>query len=604
MIRLPQRFSSSLTDRISRLQPRETLARTQVLDRGWPFFIDLGIAAIGLACFYAIVRIAMFWAGRPEPEMVVSLSPRSLPLYAFYSVVRIGLAYLLSLSFAITYGYIAAYNERAEKVMIAVLDILQSIPVLSFLPPVMLAMIALFPTRQLGVEMGAIVLIFTGSVWNMAFSFYSSLKSLPRELTEATDIYAFSRVQRLFQLELPYAAIGLIWNSIMSVAGAWFFLMACEMFHLGSRDFRLPGLGSYLQTAADRGDGAAILWGLFTMVAIIVATDQFVWRPLIAWSDKFKFEQVESSKRVTSPILHLLTHSGALAALSRHTLAPLSERIYAGLAERRVARLREVEAAISNPRPRSRLRSYALPLLFLAAAALAVGFAAFQAVALLRPLPGHEYVHILVGAIVTFLRVNLALLLASLWTIPVGVAIGSNPRLAKIAQPLAQIAASVPATALFPVLLLALVEFGGGMGVGSVALMLLGTQWYILFNVIAGAIAIPSDLKEVATLFHFSRVQRWKTVILPGIFPFLITGLVTASGGAWNASIIAEYFPIKGQILQTRGLGQIISEATNGGAFPVLLLATIVMALMVVTTNRLVWRPLFRLAETRYKLGA
>jgi NitT/TauT family transport system permease protein len=215
--------------------------------------------------------------------------------------VRIGLAYLLSLLFAITYGYIAAYNLRAEKVMIAILDILQSIPVLSFLPPVMLAMIALFPTRQLGVEMGAIVLIFTGSVWNMAFSFYSSLKSIPRELMEATNIYSFSRFQRLLQLELPYAAIGLIWNSIMSVAGAWFFLMACEMFHLGSRDFRLPGLGSYLQTAADAGNGVAIAWGLTVMILIIVATDQLVWRPLIAWSDKFKFEQVESSKRITSP---------------------------------------------------------------------------------------------------------------------------------------------------------------------------------------------------------------------------------------------------------------------------------------------------------------
>ena len=601
MIDLGDSISEKIKDRFSRLQPRETLARTQVFERGWPVFIDLGIAVIGLACFYAVIRIAMFWAGTPEPEMHVDLSPRALPLYAFYSVVRIGLAYLLSLCFAITYGYIAAYNERAEKVMIAVLDILQSIPVLSFLPPVMLAMIALFPTRQLGVEMGAIVLIFTGSVWNMAFSFYSSLKALPRELTEATDIYGFSRVQRLFQLELPSAAIGLIWNSIMSVAGAWFFLMACEMFHLGSRDFRLPGLGSYLQTAADQGNGVAIIWGLFTMVAIIVATDQLVWRLLIAWSDKFKFEQVESSKRVSSPILHLLTHSGALAALGRHTLTPLSESVYSRLAARRALKMRELEVA---PPVLSRVRTYGVAAVLLVMAAIAVAYAAFQGVALLRPLAGHEYLRILGGAIITFLRVNLALVLASAWTIPVGVAIGSNPRLARIAQPLAQIAASVPATALFPVLLLALVQLGGGMGIGSIALMMLGTQWYILFNVIAGAIAIPSDLKEVATLFHFSRVQRWKTVILPGIFPFLVTGLVTASGGAWNASIIAEYFPIKGQVLQTRGLGAIISEATSGGQFPVLLLATIIMALMVVTTNRLVWRPLFRLAETRYKLGA
>ncbi|MDQ2835740.1 MAG: ABC transporter permease subunit [Acidobacteriota bacterium] len=590
---------SHLSDRLSRLQPRETLARTQVLERGWPFLLDLMIAAIGLACFYAVVRIAMFWAGRPEPEFVVSLSPRALPHYAFYSVVRIGLAYLLSLLFAVSYGYMAAYNKRAEKVMIAVLDILQSIPVLSFLPPVMLAMIALFPTRQLGVEMGAIVLIFTGSVWNMAFSFYSSLKSIPKELTEATGIYRFSRVQRLFQLELPYAAIGLIWNSIMSVAGAWFFLMACEMFHLGSRDFRLPGLGSYLQTAADAGNGTAIAWGLTAMILIIVATDQLVWRPLIAWSDKFKFEQVESSKRVHSPILHLLTQSNALAAISRHTVSPLAESLYTRLARRRLAKLDQL-AIVKPPSP---VRDVVIRLVALVLLGGAVVFAAFQAIALLRPLPASEYLHIIEGAIATFLRVNLALLLASAWTIPVGVAIGSNPRLARLAQPLAQIAASVPATALFPVLLLILVRVGGGMGIGSIALMLLGTQWYILFNVIAGAIAIPSDLKEVATLFRFNRVQRWKTVILPGIFPFLITGLVTASGGAWNASIIAEYFPIKGQILQTVGLGAIISEATGAGRFPVLLLATIVMALMVVTTNRLVWRPLFRLAETRYKLG-
>ncbi len=588
-----------LRDRLSWLQPRETLARTQVLERGWPFFLDLCIAAIGLACFYAVIRIAMFWAGRPEPEIVVSLSPRALPHYAFYSIVRIGLAYLLSLLFAISYGYIAAYNRRAEAFMIAVLDILQSIPVLSFLPPVMLAMIALFPTRQLGVEMGAIVLIFTGSVWNMAFSFYSSLKSIPKELMEATSIYSFSRFQRLFQLELPYAAIGLIWNSIMSVAGAWFFLMACEMFHLGSRDFRLPGLGSYLQTAADAGNGAAITWGLITMILIIVATDQLVWRPLIAWSDKFKFEQVESSKRITSPILHLITQSSALASLARHTslrsLKASTPAWQSGASKRSISSRPSNLHRASVPSALALLSSPSLPLPSRTP----------------HSRPSRSFTLCMHRNTSTSSKAHSPPSSAStslfcshlLWTIPVGVAIGSNPRLARIAQPLAQIAASVPATALFPVLLLALVRIGGGMGIGSIALMLLGTQWYILFNVIAGAIAIPSDLKEVATLFRFSTVQRWKTVILPGIFPFLITGLVTASGGAWNASIIAEYFPIKGQILQTTGLGAIISEATGGGQFPILLLATIVMALMVVTTNRLVWRPLFRLAETRYKLG-
>src|SRR5579871_2559981 len=587
----------------SNIPGRETLARSQVLKRSWPVVLDLCVAGIGLACFYAVVRIAHYWFGHPVPEIVISLSPRALPLYAFYSVVRIGLAYLLSLLFAVGYGYVAAYSKRVEALMIAGLDILQSIPVLSFLPGVMLAMVALFPTRQLGVEMGAIVLIFTGQVWNMAFSFYSSIKSIPRELNEAAVIYKFSRWQRLVQLELPYAAIGLVWNSMVSVAGGWFFLMACEMFVLGTRDFRLPGLGSYLQTAAGTGNLTAIMWGLLTMIAIIVATDQLIWRPVIAWSDKFKFEQVESTARVRSPLLHLLQHSRALQAIERSTVRPLSERIYRSLAEarqQRAARMMDEDATSDSGREGVATWLRGAVLL---AIAVAVVYAAFRALGLLRQVQGSEYIQILKGAFATFLRVNVSLLLASAWTIPAGVAIGFHPRLARIAQPIAQIAASVPATALFPVLLLALVRMGGGLGIGSIALMMLGTQWYILFNVIAGAMAIPSDLKEVATLFHFTTAQRWRTVILPGIFPFLITGLVTASGGAWNASIIAEYFHLKNQTLQTVGLGAQISAATDSGQFQILLLATIVMALMVVTINRLVWRPLYRLAETRYKLG-
>ncbi len=595
MMRFPESFSN--------IPGRETLARSQVLQRSWPFLLDLCVAGIGLACFYGVVFIARYWFGHPEPEIVISQSPRALPLYAFYSVVRIGLAYLLSLVFAIGYGYVAAYNKRIEALMIAGLDILQSIPVLSFLPGVMLAMVALFPTRQIGVEMGAIVLIFTGQVWNMAFSFYSSIKSIPRELSEAASIYKFSRLQRLMQLELPYAAIGLVWNSMVSVAGGWFFLMACEMFVLGTRDFRLPGLGSYLQTAAGTGNYPAITWGLLTMVAIIVATDQLVWRPVIAWSDKFKFEQVESGTRVRSPLLHLLQHSRGLRSLRDHTVAPLSERLYRELARNNVETAVATSERAKAIHTRNARISTWLRWVVLVVAIVAVLYAAWQALTLLRQVQGNQFVEIMKGALATFLRVNVALVIAAAWTIPAGVAIGFHPRLARIAQPIAQIAASVPATALFPVLLLALVRMGGGMGIGSVALMLLGTQWYILFNVIAGAMAIPSDLKEVATLFHFTTLQRWKTVILPGIFPFLITGLVTASGGAWNASIVAEYFHLKNQTLQTTGLGATISAATDSGQFQILLLATIVMAMMVVTINRLVWRPLYRLAETRYKLG-
>src|ERR1700744_1239613 len=268
MMNFPGSFSGN--------RSREIFARSQVLKRSWPFVLDLCVAGIGLACFYGVVRIAGYWFGHPVPEIVISLSPRALPLYAFYSVVRIGLAYLLSLFFAIGYGYVAAYSKRLEPLMVAGLDICQSIPVLSFLPGVMLAMVALFPTRQLGVEMGAIVLIFTGQVWNMAFSFYSSLKSIPRELREASSIYGFSPWQRFVELELPFGTIGLVWNSIVSVASGWFFLMACEMFQLGNRDFRLPGLGSFLQNAASSDDTAGIVWGLGAMIAVIVLLDQLL----------------------------------------------------------------------------------------------------------------------------------------------------------------------------------------------------------------------------------------------------------------------------------------------------------------------------------------
>jgi len=579
------------------VKSRYTLSRALVLERSWPFFLDLTVAAGLLAAFYAVLWVAKFWFSGAIPEVEIYRSPSHLPLYAFYSTVRIFVAYLLSLAFAIGYGYIAAYNPRVEALMIATLDILQSIPVLSFLPGVMLAMMSLFPTRQLGIEMGAILLIFTGEVWNMAFSFYSSLKSIPRELREACDINRFSALQRLFQLELPYATIGLVWNSMVSVASGWFFLMICEMFPVGSRNFRLPGLGSYLQTAASSGDYHAMAYGLITMMLIVVLTDQLLWRPLIAWSDKFKFENVESTDRVKSPILHMLRNSNMLGALQRHTLVPLGEGIYRSLAQRR-----ERKAAQGMRQKGSNRSGFAISVVVGVVSVGAIGLAAFHAVLLLRQIHGHEFLSLLAGAGATFLRVNVSLLLASAWTIPVGVMIGFNPRLANITQPLAQIAASFPATALFPVILVALMRLGLGLGIGSIALMMLGTQWYILFNVIAGAMAIPSDLKEVANLFHFSNLQRWTTVILPGIFPFLITGLVTASGGAWNASIVAEYFQLKSQTLTTVGLGEQISRASEQGNFPILLGATIIMALMVVTINRLVWRPLYRLAETKYRL--
>ncbi len=553
---------------------------------------DLLMFAAAITLFYGVLVIARTWLGPFTPEVEISRSLWALPAYAGYSLLRITIAYILSLAFTLVYGYIAAYNPRAEKFMIPLLDVLQSIPVLSFLPGVMLAMVALFPGRQLGVEAGAILLIFTGQVWNMAFSFYASLKSIPKEMREAARIYNFSWWQRFIEMELPSAAIGLVWNSMMSVAGGWFFLMACEMFVLGSRDFRLPGLGSYLQTAASAGDTRSIVWGIATMIAVIVLLDQFVWRPVIAWAEKFKLEQVESTNAPRSWVLNMFRHSQGLQQLQRRTVLPLSERLMMYFSRERSAEV---------PGARSPWKIWLTRIVAVAVLA-ALSYGIVRVVMILLGLQSSEIREAGLGLIATFFRVNLALLLGALWTIPAGVAIGFNPRLARIAQPLAQIAASVPATALFPVVLLLLIRVGGGLGTGSVALLLLGTQWYILFNVIAGAIAIPTDLKECCSVFRLQGVERWKKLILPGIFPYLVTGLVTASGGAWNASIVAEYFHFKGHIYTTVGLGATISQATDSGNFDLLLAATIMMAATVVTINRLVWRRMYGLAETRYRL--
>jgi NitT/TauT family transport system permease protein len=554
---------------------------------------DLPVLAAGLVLFYSFLAVTRYWMAPFHEHAEIQLTIAALPKYAAFSVMRIAVAYILSLAFTLIYGYVAAYNAKAERFMVPLLDTLQSIPVLSFLPGVMLAMMALFPTRQLGLEMGSILLIFTGQVWNMTFSFYSSLKSIPAEMREVARVYRWSWWQRFVQMEMPFATIGLVWNSMMSVAGGWFFLMACEMFVLGGRDLRLPGLGSYLQTAANAGDTRAIFWGVLVMIGVIVLIDQLIWRPVIAWAQKFKFEQVEAAETPHSPVLDLLRSSRILPLIAQVSFRPALERMNLYFVKRGAERR-------DAPRPRAVAKWLSRGGLALLLAG--IGFAIFKMCAMLVTTRGSELRAIFIGAGATFLRVEFTLALAALWTIPVGVIIGLHPRLSAIAQPIAQVAASVPATALFPIILLMLIRAGGGLGIGSLVLLLLGTQWYILFNVIAGASALPTDLKEVCDIFEFGRLERWRKLILPGIFPYLITGFVTASGGAWNASIVAEYFHFRGQTYSTTGLGSVISAATDSGNFRVLLAATIVMAAMVVTINRLLWRRLYALASTKYKL--
>ncbi len=553
---------------------------------------DAPVILAGLALFYGLLSLAQYWAGPVSAQPPLDLHPSALPKYAFYSIARIGIAYALSFVFTLCYAYAAAHNARAERVLIPLLDTLQSIPVLSFLPGVMLAMVTLFPTKQLGVELGSILLILTGQVWNMTFSVYSSMKSIPREMLEAAQIYRLSWWQKLVQLELPYATIGLVWNSMMSVAGAWFFLMACEMFVLGKRDLRLPGLGSYLQTASNVGDTRAILWGLGVMIAVIVLTDQLIWRPVIAWSEKFKMEQVEASQTPHSWVLDLLRRSRLIAGITRISVAPAREALALHFARKAESSISRLDGVFKRWAMRTAWVVVVLTVLY------AIVKMGLTLLTLRRP----ELESIFLGAGATFLRVELTLLLAGLWTVPVGVMIGLHPRLSAIFQPIAQIAASVPATALFPIVLLYLIQIGGGLGVGSILLLLLGTQWYILFNVIAGASAIPTDLKEACDIFHIHQMERWRKLYLPAIFPYLVTGFVTASGGAWNASIVAEYVHFQGKTLSTTGLGAVISSATDSGNLALLLGATIVMAALVVTFNRLVWRRMYGLASTRFKL--
>jgi len=554
---------------------------------------DIPIFLAAFSIFYAFIAVAHYWLTPYSPQANIDLRPSVLPEYAMFSIIRIAIAYFISLVFSVAYGYIAAYNPRAERVMIPLLDTLQSIPVLSFLPGVMLAMVALFPGRQIGIELGSILLIFSGQAWNMAFSFYSSLKSIPREMHEVAQVYRWSPWQKLLELELPFSAIGLVWNSMVSVAAAWFYLIACEMFTLKQQDFRIPGLGSYLQTAANAADTKAMIWGLVAMIGVIVLLDQLVWRPVIAWADKFKFEQVESQQAPRSPILEFLRSSRLLPLVNRRIFGPARESLNIRLA-------RKWEQGAVTRRENRAKPWLVYPLAILAVCAIAYGVVRMASLA--GAVTGSELRSIFIGGGVTLVRVEFTLFLAALWAVPFGVMVGLNAKLSAIVQPIVQVVASVPATALFPIIILMLTRSGGGLAVGSIVLMLLGTQWYILFNVIAGAIALPSDLKEVCGVFRFNRWEKWRELFLPGIFPYLITGCVTASGGAWNAAILAEYFHLNGKVYSTTGLGAVVSEAADKGNYPVLLVATMLMAMIVLVINRLVWRRLYTLASTKYRL--
>ncbi len=552
-------------------------------------WVDLAVVGLLAAFIYALVTVAREWSGPLQQVPELHLEARYLPQYALYSLSRGVLAYGISCVFTLGYGYAMARIAGAERVLLPVLDILQSIPVLGFLPGFVLGLVHLFPARNLGLEIASVLMIFTGQVWNMTFSFYASLKSTPPDLRAVARLARMSGWVRFFRLDLSFAATGLLWNSMMSMAGGWFFLMVSEAFVLGEHDFRLPGLGSYMSLAIERGDDRAQLLGILAMLGMIVLVDQFVWRPLVAWSHKFTEEE-----GVPSP------SSWFWERVRGSRLGCLGAQLLAGLKPRFPAfKRRPHTPPVGGRHTPLMVRHWGRRLLlFLVLAGICWG--AGKYLALLLTLTGREWGQLFLSAAATFLRVIAAVVLATVWTLPVGVLIGRNQRWSRRMQPVIQMAASFPAPMIFPLVVGALLAIGVGLGGSSVILLLLGTQWYILFNVIAGSSSIPRELWEVARLSRFSWRQRWQKLILPGVFPSLLTGWITAMGGAWNASIVAEFMKYRGKTLMTTGLGAVISSATERGDFHLLAAAVGIMALTVVTFNRLVWRPLSHWAQTRF----
>lgn len=557
-------------------------------------WVDL-LLVVGLAgLLFTFIDLGREWTGVHRPSIVIDLSPSALPRYTMFSLIRGLLAYVLSLGFTLVYGYWAAKDRVAGRLLLPLLDILQSIPVLGFMPGLILALVALFPHSNVGLELAAVIMIFTGQAWNMTFSLVHSLRSVPSDLREAATVYRFNWWQRLRKVELPFASIGLVWNSMMSMAGGWFFLMINESFQLGQRDFRLPGIGSYMSVAVEQGRGSAMVLAIVAMTTMIVVLDQLLWRPVVVWAQKFRVEEGGEQVLMTSWFLNWFRASRLIRGLRR-----LARRIRRRFTRQPVAIAQSTAPVpVVAERSAGRLSFLALGILL---AVLAWG--GVKLVHLLHQVPARVWGASIAAGFITLGRVLISTLIGTVWALPAGIAIGLSNRLSRVLQPVVQIAAAFPAPMLFPLVIAVLQWAGVSLGWGSILLMLLGTQWYILFNVIAGATAIPADLKEAARSYRLSGWHRFRTLYFPGVFPYLVTGWVTAAGGAWNASIVAEFVTFKGQTLRAPGLGAEISGAAASADFPHLAAAILVMSVLVVAFNRTVWRWCYRLAEERFSLS-
>jgi NitT/TauT family transport system permease protein len=525
-------------------------------------------------------------------EPVVSLDPLNLPEYALRTTLRMLAAMGASLLFTFTYGTLAAKSRRAELVMIPILDILQSVPVLGYISFTVVFFMSLFPGRVAGAEMAAIFAIFTSQAWNMTFSFYQSLRTTPRDLEEATENFHFSAWQRFWRLEVPFAMPGLVWNMMMSMSGGWFFVVASEAITVGDTTITLPGIGAYLAQATAQQNLAAVGWVILTMVVVIVLYDQLMFRPLVAWADKFRFEQTGGQTAPQSWFLDLLEHSRLMRTVARPGAMALG-----ALARQRFGGRR-------GPRKRMRAtRSTWVDVVWFGVVAAAAIFAAWRIVVFIASgVSAGEVGRAFVLGLFTLARVVILIVIASLIWVPVGVGVGLRPRLAEKVQPLAQFLAAFPANLLFPVFVVVIADFRLNPNIWLSPLIILGTQWYILFNVIAGTSAYPNDFREAATNFRMQGWQWWREAMLPGIFPYFVTGAITAAGGAWNASIVAEAVSWGNTKLTAAGLGAYIADNTAAGNYPKIVLGIAIMSLFVTLFNRFLWRPLYLYAENRLRL--
>lgn len=569
------------------------LAGTRILPNGYDLIAFAFVAALAVLALHGAAEMRAPLTGLASAP--IALDPTYLPEYALRTTLRMFAAIAASLLFTFAVATLAAKSRRAEMVIIPALDILQSVPVLGFLTFTVTFFMGIFPGSQLGAECASIFAIFTSQAWNMAFSFYQSLRTVPRDLDEVSRGFGLSAWQRFWRLEAPFAAPGLIWNTMMSMSGGWFFVVASEAISVGNTTVQLPGLGSWLAVAIDKQDFAAVAWAVLAMGIVIVLYDQLLFRPIVTWADKFRFEQTAGQAKPRSWVYSLVQRTHLLKRL----MQPVSWAWHRLL----LIRLPGARSTAVKPRGRStatRMLDYA----WLGVVAMVGAWGVWTAFAFMsRSLGWSDAWEAFTGGLVTLLRVIVLIAVASLVWVPLGVWIGLRPAVAERVQPVAQFLAAFPANVLFPFAVIAIVATGASPNIWLSPLMVLGTQWYILFNVIAGASAFPTDLKEACSIFQLRSWTWWRRAILPGIFPYYVTGALTASGGSWNASIVAEIVNWGNTNLEAFGLGAYIARATEAGDYPRVVLGIAVMSLFVTLLNRTLWRPLYVFAERRLRLN-